>query len=96
MELIGDIIKSPFICLGWLIIGAVAGTLAHRFVTKSNQPLIVDIIVGWIGAFLGGIIFGLFNIETAEYGIGGFIANLVVATVGAVVLQFLLRTLRGR
>lgn len=95
MELIGWIISQPFICLGWVIIGFVAGALSHRFMKTGNQPFYIDIIVGLIGAVIGGFLVGVLNIARPETGLTGFIVNLIVATVGAVVLQFVLRAIRG-
>jgi uncharacterized membrane protein YeaQ/YmgE (transglycosylase-associated protein family) len=71
--------------LAWIVIGAVAGWLAGM-VMHSGLGLIGDIIVGIIGAFIGGWIFTQFGMP----GVTGFnIYTLVVSVVGAVVLLFL-------
>ena len=70
----------------FLLIGLAAGWLAGQIVKGSGQGLITDIIVGVIGAMLGGVLFGMFGLEAA-----GTLGSLVTATVGAVVLLLLLR-----
>lgn len=95
MDFIGDLILSPFICLGWIIAGAIAGALANSFM-KSNQPLIVDILTGLAGSFIGGLLVSLLDINRPEGGIGGFIASIVIATIGAIVLIGILRAVRGQ
>ena len=94
-ETISNIIAAPFICIGWLIVGAIAGALAHSFM-KSNQPLIVDIIVGLIGSVIGGFVIHLLRISRPEGGLMGLLASLVIATVGAVILLAILRAIRGQ
>ena len=73
----------------FLIIGLLAGWLASLLMKSGRQGLIEYLIIGVIGALLGGWLFGLLGISA-----GGFIGSLITATVGAVVLIFLLRMLR--
>lgn len=80
--------------LAWLVIGAVAGWLAS-IVMKTNrqQGLLTDILVGIVGAFIGGFLFNQFG----SMGVTGFnIWSLFVAFIGAVVLLAVLRLLSGR
>ncbi len=80
--------------LAWLIVGAVAGWLASMVMkTNGQQGLLMDIIVGIVGALIGGFLFNQFGAA----GVTGFnIWSVVVAFVGAVVLLALLRVLNGR
>lgn len=80
--------------LAWLIVGALAGWLASIVMkTNAQQGLLLDIIVGIVGAFIGGF---LFNALGAP-GVTGFnIWSVFVAFVGAVVLLGLLRLVTGR
>ena len=80
--------------LAWLVIGAVAGWLASMVMrTNREQGLLLDIIVGVIGAFLGGLLFNTFGAA----GVTGFnIWSLFVAFVGAVVLLAIVRLIAGR
>jgi uncharacterized membrane protein YeaQ/YmgE (transglycosylase-associated protein family) len=77
--------------LWFLLIGAVAGWLAGVLVKGSGFGLVGDLIVGIVGAVLGGWLFGISGISL---GIDGQIGRLIVATLGAVVLLFLIRLIR--
>jgi uncharacterized membrane protein YeaQ/YmgE (transglycosylase-associated protein family) len=80
--------------LAWLVVGAVAGWLAS-IVMKTNrqQGLLMDIVVGIVGAFIGGFLFN--QIDTA--GVTGFnIWSVFVAFIGAVVLLAVIRLVTGR
>ena len=83
--------------LTWLIVGLVAGVLASLIVGGSGYGIIGDIVVGIVGAFLGGWIFREVGWHAPFAGLAGTIA---VAFVGAIVLLFLLhlfqRNRRGR
>lgn len=76
----------------WLLLGAVAGWIASLIMkTNRSQGTLVDIVVGIVGAFLGGWLFETFG----RSGVTGFnFYSLLVAVVGAVVLLFLLRLVR--
>ncbi|MFK2889629.1 GlsB/YeaQ/YmgE family stress response membrane protein [Dyella flagellata] len=76
--------------LAWLIIGAIAGWLAGQFVKGSGFGLLVDIIVGIAGAFIGGWLTGVLGIHLG----GGWIMSIITATLGAVVLLFLIRLVK--
>lgn len=78
--------------LGWIILGGLAGWVAS-LLTREEGSLLKNIIVGIIGAFVGGFVF------TALGGsdITGFnLYSFLVALVGAVILIFLLRLVTGR
>ena len=76
--------------LTWLIVGLVAGVLAS-FVVGGGFGLVGDIIIGIIGAFVGGWIFRQMGWSTP---FGGWAGTIFVAFIGAVVLLFLLRLIR--
>ncbi len=80
--------------LAWLVIGALAGWLASMVMkTNGRQGLLMDIVVGIVGAFIGGFLFNQFG--TA--GVTGFnVWSLFVAFTGAVVLLVAIRLLSGR
>jgi uncharacterized membrane protein YeaQ/YmgE (transglycosylase-associated protein family) len=94
--LISDIIRAPFICIGWLIIGFIAGALARRVMGASNQPFINDIILGIIGSFVGGFVVSLLGFYQPDTGITAFLVNVVVATIGAIILIAIGRAIRGQ
>jgi uncharacterized membrane protein YeaQ/YmgE (transglycosylase-associated protein family) len=74
----------------FLLIGAVAGWLAGVIVKGYGFGLIGNIVVGVIGSFIGGWLFGHFGLLRG----GGILSTLIGATVGAVILLFLLRLIR--
>jgi uncharacterized membrane protein YeaQ/YmgE (transglycosylase-associated protein family) len=75
--------------LYFLLIGLAAGWLAGKVMKGSGYGLIGDLVIGVVGAFLGGWIFGLLHIAA-----GGLLGLLVTAFVGAVVLVWLLRMMK--
>ncbi len=79
--------------LAWLIIGAIAGWLASIVMgTNYRQGLLLDIVVGIVGALIGGFLFNLIGVSGAT---GFNIWSLFVAFVGAVVLLGVLRLFSG-
>ena len=69
----------------WVILGAVAGWIADM-IMKSDHGVIEDVILGVVGAFIGGFILNFLG----QSGVTGFnIYSLIVAVIGAVVLIFL-------
>ena len=76
----------------WIILGAIAGWVASLIV-KSNQGILLDIVVGIVGAFVGGFIFQTFGAS----GVTGFnLYSILVAIVGAVVLLFIVKAVTSR
>jgi len=78
--------------LVWIIFGAIAGWIASIVMGKNRQMgAIANIVVGIIGAFLGGYIMQFFGAQ----GVTGFnLPSLLVAIVGAVVLLFIVGLVR--
>jgi uncharacterized membrane protein YeaQ/YmgE (transglycosylase-associated protein family) len=74
----------------WLVVGLIAGWLAS-VVVGGGFGLIGDIVVGIVGAFLGGFIFRALGIGTPFSGLAG---SIFVAFIGAVVLLLILRLFR--
>jgi uncharacterized membrane protein YeaQ/YmgE (transglycosylase-associated protein family) len=95
-DFIASILASPFICLGWIIVGAIAGGLARSVMGSSDQPFIQDLILGLIGAFIGGLIGGFLGlVPTTDGGIERVLVNLVVATLGAIIVIAIGRAFTG-
>ena len=76
--------------LTWVVVGAIAGWLAGKVMKGSGFGLIGDIVIGVIGALVGGWLAGtLFNVPNA---ISGFnLTTIVIAFLGAVVVLFIAR-----
>lgn len=80
--------------IAWIVLGLIAGFIA-RWIVPGEGPggVLGDIVVGILGAIIGGWIYGLFS----HVGITGFnVPSIVCAIIGAVVLLFLIRAVRGR
>ncbi|MCB9813164.1 MAG: GlsB/YeaQ/YmgE family stress response membrane protein [Pseudomonadales bacterium] len=73
----------------WILFGALSGWLASIFM-KSNNSTIVDIVLGVIGAFVGGFVMNFFG----QPGVTGFnLYSIIVATLGAAVIIYIGRIL---
>ena len=75
----------------WIVIGLIAGWLASA-VVGGGYGLIGDIVVGVVGAFVGGFVFRALHISAPFGGIAG---TIFVAFIGAVLLLLLLRLIRS-
>jgi uncharacterized membrane protein YeaQ/YmgE (transglycosylase-associated protein family) len=89
------LVTAPFACIGWIIIGFIAGALARRIMGSSDAPFVLDVILGIVGAWVGGFILGLLGFRDA-LDIGFGIGSLITALIGAIVLIFIGRLLTGR
>jgi uncharacterized membrane protein YeaQ/YmgE (transglycosylase-associated protein family) len=80
--------------IGWIVLGLIAGWLGSKIMgTSSSQGMMMDIVLGIVGAVVGGFVFSLFG--TA--GVTGFnIWSLIVATIGAVIVIWLYHKFAGR
>lgn len=79
----------------WLVLGAVAGWLAGIIMKTGSGNVVTNIIVGIVGAFLGGWLASLLGVASATGGLS--IVSVITAVVGACVLLFILGMIqRGR
>jgi uncharacterized membrane protein YeaQ/YmgE (transglycosylase-associated protein family) len=87
-----SLITAPGSWLAWIVVGLIAGAVAARVVTGRGFGCLADIIVGIVGAVIGGwLLSAVFNVG----GTVGFFGSIVVAFLGAVVLLLLLKLLSG-
>jgi len=75
----------------WLIVGAIAGFLADM-VMKTRGGMLMNIIVGIIGAIVGGWLFSALGLNLGM----GIIGSIIVAFIGAVIAILIIRALPGR
>lgn len=68
-----------------LIVGAIAGWLAGQIMKGSGYGLLVNIILGIVGAFVGSWLFGVLGISIAS----GLVGSLITAVIGAIVILFI-------
>ncbi len=79
--------------LTWIIVGLIAGALG-KLIMPGDDPggIFVTIILGIVGAFVGGFVFSLFG----GAGVTGFnLGSILVATVGAIILLAIYRAVAG-
>ena len=79
--------------IGWIILGLIAGFIASKIVNKQGEGIIGDIVLGVIGAVVGGWLFAQFGAG----GVTGFnIYSMFVAVIGAVIVLFIYHAIVGR
>jgi uncharacterized membrane protein YeaQ/YmgE (transglycosylase-associated protein family) len=77
--------------LTWLIVGLIAGVLASMLVGGAGYGIIGDIVIGIVGAFVGGWLFGLLGVDAPFSGLAG---TIFTAFVGACVLLLIIGAVR--
>src|SRR5207248_5265141 len=79
--------------ISWLIVGLIAGWVGSKIVNKSGEGFFLDIVLGIVGALVGGFLFSLFGAE----GVTGLnLYSMLVAIVGSVVVLVIYHTIFGR
>ncbi len=65
----------------WIIIGGLAGWAASKVMKGGGQGILMNIVIGIVGALIGGVIIGALGFQA-----GGLIASFITAFIGAVIL----------
>ncbi len=73
----------------FIIVGILAGYLADYVIKDVEFGLVGKLVVGVLGALVGGWILHIFGLSPERFGIGGLLAQLIVAFLGAVLLLWL-------
>jgi uncharacterized membrane protein YeaQ/YmgE (transglycosylase-associated protein family) len=69
--------------IAWILLGLFSGFIASKIVNHSGSGIVVDVVLGVVGALVGGFLFGLFGAR----GVSGLnLWSLLVAVVGSVVV----------
>ena len=77
--------------IGWIILGLIAGFIASKIVNKEGEGFLLDIVLGVIGAVVGGWLFGFFGAT----GVTGFnLYSMFVAIIGAIVVLVVYHAVR--
>ena len=77
--------------IGWIILGLIAGFIASKIVNKEGEGFFLDIVLGVIGAIVGGWLFSFFG----KAGVTGFnLYSMFVAIVGAIVVLVIYHVIR--
>jgi uncharacterized membrane protein YeaQ/YmgE (transglycosylase-associated protein family) len=79
--------------LAWLAVGLIAGFLASKVINKTGEGMIMDIVLGVVGAIVGGFVFNFFGAHGAT---GINLYSIAVAFVGAVIVLFIYHAVIGR
>lgn len=79
--------------LGWILLGLIAGFIGSKIVNHSGQGFLLDIVLGIVGAVVGGFLFTALGAT----GVTGFnLYSMFVAVVGAVVVLWAYHAIAGR
>ena len=73
----------------WIVVGLIAGWAAGKIMRGGNYGTVMDIVLGIVGAIVGGWLMGLMGIHA-----GGLIGTIIVAIIGAIFLIWLSRLLK--
>lgn len=77
--------------LAWIVLGLVAGFIASKIVNKQGEGFLLDIVLGIVGAVVGGWLFGLLGAG----GVSGVnLYSLLVSVIGAIVVLFTYHLIR--
>jgi len=69
--------------IAWIVLGLISGFIASKLVNKSGEGLLLDILLGIVGAFVGGWLFNEFGMA----GVSGVnLYSMVVAVIGAIIV----------
>lgn len=79
--------------IGWLVLELIAGFIASKIVNRRGEGVLLDIVLGVVGAVVGGFLFT----ELGATGVTGFnLYSMFVAVVGAVVVLVVYHMIAGR
>ena len=79
--------------IAWIIIGLIAGWLTGKLMKGSGFGFFMDMIVGLVGALVGGFCANLVGIGGASQ--HGLIVSIIIETIGAVILTWIVRLISG-
>jgi uncharacterized membrane protein YeaQ/YmgE (transglycosylase-associated protein family) len=79
--------------IAWIVLGLVAGFIGSKIVNKRGEGVLLDILLGIVGAVVGGFLFNVFG----AVGVTGFnVWSILVAVVGSVVVLAVYHAISGR
>jgi uncharacterized membrane protein YeaQ/YmgE (transglycosylase-associated protein family) len=85
--------EAPMSVIAWIVLGLISGFIASKIVNKSGEGTLLDIVLGIVGAVVGGFLFQL----VGAAGVTGFnIWSMFVAVIGAVVVLVAKHAIMGR
>ena len=79
--------------IAWLILGLIAGFISSQIVNKSGEGVVLDIVLGIVGAVVGGFLFSLVGAAPVT---GFNLYSLIVAVIGSIVVLGIYHAVVGR
>ena len=79
--------------LGWIVLGLVSGFIASKIVNRQGEGILLDIVLGIVGAVVGGYLFAVFGAQGVS-GVNTY--SMFVAVIGAIVVLVIYHSLSGR
>jgi uncharacterized membrane protein YeaQ/YmgE (transglycosylase-associated protein family) len=69
--------------IAWLVVGLIAGFIGSKIINKTGEGLVIDIVLGVVGAIVGGYVFNFFGASGAT---GINLYSILVAVVGSIIV----------
>jgi uncharacterized membrane protein YeaQ/YmgE (transglycosylase-associated protein family) len=79
--------------IGWIVLGLIAGFIASKIVNKTGAGFLLDIVLGIVGAVVGGFIFTALGASAVT---GFNLYSMIVAIIGAIVVLLIYHAIAGR
>jgi uncharacterized membrane protein YeaQ/YmgE (transglycosylase-associated protein family) len=79
--------------IGWVLLGLIAGFIGSKIVNKTGEGVLLDIILGIVGAIVGGFLFAQFGAQGAT---GFNLYSMFVAVIGAILVLVIYHAVVGR
>jgi uncharacterized membrane protein YeaQ/YmgE (transglycosylase-associated protein family) len=79
--------------IAWIVLGLIAGFIASKLVNKTGEGMLMDIVLGIVGAVVGGWLFNAFGMASVS---GLNLYSLLVAVIGAAVFLIVYHALTRR
>ena len=78
--------------IGWIVLGLISGFIASKIVNKQGEGFLLDVVLGVVGAIVGGFLFSFFGKQGVD---GVNLYSMMVAVIGAIVVLFIYHSFTG-
>src|ERR1700709_59416 len=85
--------RTAMSIIAWLVLGLIAGFIASKIVNNSGEGVMLDIVLGIVGAVVGGFLFSFIGAAPVT---GFNIYSVIVAVIGAIVVLWIYHAIFGR
>jgi uncharacterized membrane protein YeaQ/YmgE (transglycosylase-associated protein family) len=86
-------LRKTMSIIGWIVLGLIAGFIASKIVNKRGEGIVIDIVLGIVGAIVGGWLFSFFGAQGVT---GVNVYSMFVAVLGAVVVLVIYHMVTGQ